>query len=288
MARVSSALAARSSGSGSVRRAPHPDGRDHGHAQLAEQGIVARAVDQHGIARLRQVPHEQVERMIGPVREQDLRWRHLDRALAQHDGDALPQRRIAVWGRISLSDRPLPKLERTQMAAQLGALHPRLRRTPITDPDRIILLELLPQQPDMVDRFRKMRRTGIPRLAVQVTDIEAGSPLGPDIAHRDEMLVGFHQRVPGDAIFRRPRPDGRETFPRLHETLLDQRADFSGEFLGKAVRGLRMRVHGRLFGSAWAGAIVFVDGSKLASHRRRSRPATRHPLVRPGTVPLKR
>ena len=49
-----------------VRRATHADGRDHGHAQLAEQGIVARAVDQHRIARLGQVSHEQVERMIGP------------------------------------------------------------------------------------------------------------------------------------------------------------------------------------------------------------------------------
>ena len=69
---------------------PHPSDRSGlGQAQLAEQGIVARAVDQDRVPGLDQVADDKVERMVRPMREENLRSAHMDRALSEQERDPL-------------------------------------------------------------------------------------------------------------------------------------------------------------------------------------------------------
>ena len=127
-----------------VRVAPHPHGRATGQPHQAHQGTVAGLVQQHPVAGPHQQPDDQVQRLGGPHRRQQLLGRHVDaRGAAQMHGQLMAQRHMPLDVPI-IRQRPLPhscRLAHTRRqrlgvppfgrqpaAAQLQIFRPRLQQ----------------------------------------------------------------------------------------------------------------------------------------------------------------
>ena len=170
--------------------------------QLAEERVIAGAVDQNGVTGLEQMADDQVECVVDAEGHQDLRRRSLNRALGQHQADLGTQRPIADRIAIAVLDRQIVlAAAQTQMAAEFGILHPGRGRAPVADPNRMDLAKLLAQQRDDVDRLGHMLWRRLAGTMAGGADIEAGATPGLEPAAGNEPVIDLDHGVLRDAVF---------------------------------------------------------------------------------------
>ncbi len=179
-----------------VRPPPHPGDRHLGQRQLAEQRVIAGAVHQRAIARLQQMAANQVQRVVGPLGQQNPVGRGDDGAFGQRQGDPLAQGAVAPRAAIAmvkLAAAAWP--HQAGVAANLQPFHPAWRRAPVADADAVMPLQLLAQQRNMIDGVGQMRRTRLLPGFGGAGDRVTGPLFGFHPSHGDQPVIGVGHGV---------------------------------------------------------------------------------------------
>ena len=201
---------------GAVRSAPNPHDLHLCQRQFAEQRIIAGVVDEHDVSRLEQVADDQVEGMVGPLRQEDSALRRVDRALHEHEAETLAKGVVALGAAVAEVDGGRGRgrgLEAGEMSAHFGRLHPRGGRAAVAGPDLVTLVELLAQQRDEIDGVGEIRLRRHRLRGSGVGDVVPGSGTRLQKALGDQAVVGLDHRVLRDVIVHGGAPHGGEPLP---------------------------------------------------------------------------
>ena len=220
---------------------PAPDARhlDARELQLAEERIVAGAVDKDCIAGLQEMADDQVEGVVGAESHQDLRWRDMDRALRQHQSDLGAQRWITRWVAVAVLCRRIALAgAHAQMAAEFGILHPGRWRASVSDADGMDLAKLLAQQRNDVDRLGHMRRSDVVGALARRPNEKAGAAPRLEPPLRDQPVIDLDHGVLRDAVFFRRGPQRPHALAGLKQALFDRTDDARNDAFGSVDFGL--------------------------------------------------
>ena len=214
--------------------------------QAKAQVGIARVVDQHRIARMHQPSGNQVQRMAGALRQQDLLGSQRHLVLHQQIAHQLPQRRKAL-GLAIAADTDLAGGQRAQRTAHAVAKQPVFRQPAATRfAAQPAVLEDAPHVIHRVEIVAAAGRRHLPIVLPAPTHEKAQVRARDEIALRHQSVVSIHHRVHAHPVRMGKLPDRRQLGTRTQRTLFDQATETVHDLLDQGHgRGGIEHEHGR-------------------------------------------
>jgi hypothetical protein len=107
--------------------------------KIAEQVVVARVVDQRGVAGLEQIAGHEFKRVASALRQQDLACAGGDAKLGQHECQMLAQWEITEMVPVFEQIRAVLAREHIEAPADAGFVEPRIRQPRAASKDSVLV-----------------------------------------------------------------------------------------------------------------------------------------------------
>src|SRR5215831_4584672 len=249
-----------------VRIARHRQHLDALQAQVSEHVVVAGIVHQRRVARFEQIADDELDRLAGAVREQDLAGVSGDAELAEQQDQMLAQRQIAE--RIAVFEQVGAVLarQRTEALSDAGLVKPRVGQPrPASENGVLSRLQQAADQPDQLLVALVIGRRG--RLGCLGTcrrRVEARAPARLQIAHRDQPIVRLDHGETADIVAFGKAADRRQSRAGPQQPVVDLPLDAGDDLVGqRTVRDEGQGQHGiarvHNWPRVWTSTVMLAD-----------------------------
>ncbi|MNT00975.1 hypothetical protein D3C72_1354250 [compost metagenome] len=228
-----------------VRPIGQPGDANHARArqlELAKQQVVSRLIHQHRRARWHKVADHQIQRIIGPLGEQQLVLCHRQAQHTQFAHQTVAQRRIAKAVAVTKQRPETGAHHLLVVTVHAHVRQPFDRRKTVPHGSHLRLAdELLARQPNRIHRAHQLAVVLIGCLGLAHLRRHVKARTTPWLHHaaRHQQIKRRHHRVLGIAVQLRQLPQRRQPVAGLVNAIDDLLADQIGQLFSNGGRASR-------------------------------------------------